>query len=197
MNETMTAQEAARALAAASKYEGALARRTEGITWIIWALATPAIFVTYGFASVLRGAGWWMGLLWIPWVGMAVAGTVLLWRSVALAQPALRHDGDTWFWARFAAFSLALTALFYIVRPDGPELPLILVGGMWMGMGILNLWRADATGRVLAVLAGAPLAVSGALLSVLDAPIEVSGMVGILVSGLAPFCVGLWGATRG
>lgn len=197
MSETWTAQEAARALAEASKYEGSLARRTEGITWIIWALATPAIFLTYGFAAVLGGTGWWMSLLWVPWVGMAVAGTVLLWRSVAIAQPALRDEGGRWFWARFALFSAAITSLFFVLRPAGPEIPLIIVGSMWIGMGVLNLWRADTAGRVHAALAGAPLALSGVLLTLLDAPIEVSGMVGILVSGLAPFCVGLWGATRG
>lgn len=49
MNETLTPQEAARVLTKARSWEDALEGRTAGITWMIWGIATPGIFVTYGF----------------------------------------------------------------------------------------------------------------------------------------------------
>lgn len=198
MSETvLTPHEAARAVAEASRYEDALRQHTEGITWIIWGIATPGIFMTYAFAGVLGGSGWWMALLWIPWVAMGIGGTVTLWRTAALAAPALQTQKDGAFWLRFLIFSAAISALFAVLRPNGPELPLVIVGAMWMGMGIVNVWSSTRRARFAAIFAGAPLFASGVGLSLLSAPIEVAGTVAFVVSGLSPFLVGLWHALRG
>ena len=197
MTETMTAPEAARALVEASRYEDALAERTAGITWMVWGIATPAIFLTYAFASVLGGRGWWMSLLWIPWVVMAVATTVSLWRSAALAAPALASGSSSWFWVRLFAFTGAIWLLFVALAPEGPEAPLIIVGAMWAGMGVVNLWQGSTMSRIVSVAAGAPLVLAGALLAFADAPIEVSGITGFVVSAAAPFLAGLYQTLRG
>lgn len=197
MTDTLTPDEAARMLTQASRYEDALLRRTEGITWMIWGLATPGIFVTYAFASVLAGAGWWMALLWIPWVAAGVLATAALWRSAALSSPRLRAAQAPGAWVRGALWVAAVSALFHVLRPDGPEIPLLLVGAMWAGMGILDVWRSSATARIGALVAGLPLVVAGAALAAFDAPIEVSGTLGMVLPGVLPFAVGLWLALRG
>lgn len=197
MTEAMTAREAARALVDASRYEGALAERTAGITWMVWGIATPGVFMTYAFASVLGGSGWWMSVLWIPWILMAVVTTVSLWRSAALAAPALASDATPWFWLRFLGFSGAIWLVFILLEPRGPEVPLIIVGAMWAGMGIVNLWQGSTMGRIVAVAAGAPLVVAGVLLAALDAPIEISGTIAFVLSAAAPFLAGLYQTLRG
>ena len=94
MTETLTPQDAARTIAKARSWEAALEGRTAGLTWMIWGIVSPAIFVTYGFAATLAtlaGAqpGWWMGLLWMPWVAMGIVATVALWKTAGLAAPQL------------------------------------------------------------------------------------------------------------
>lgn len=197
MGETFTPQEAARALAEASRFEDALAERTGGITWMVWGIVTPGIFLTYSFFGALDAGGWWLGLVWMPWVAAGILTTVMLWRSAALAAPALDTQPSGSFWLRFLGFTALITLVMYLVRPDGPEAPLIVVGALWAGMGILNLWGASARGRRVSVAAGLPLVVAGILLAALDVPVEVGGMVAVAVSGLAPIAAGLYQTLRG
>lgn len=197
MTESLTPEEAARVLATAARYEDSLQRRTEGLTWMIWGLATPGIFVTYAFASVLAGPGWWMGLLWVPWVVGGVLATSALWRSAALASPRLHAAQVPGAWLRGALWAAAVSAVFFVLRPDGPEIPLILVGALWAGMGILDVWRSSTAGRIAALTAGLPLVALGAAFAVFDAPIEVTGTVGMVLPGVLPFAVGSWLLLRG
>lgn len=198
MSETaMSPHEAVRALTEASRYEDALQRRTEGLTWMVWALATPAIFLSYAFASFIDPPAWVQGVLWMPWVFGAILTTVALWRSVAIAFPRLHTEFEGWFWLRFLAFTAVMTGLFYVVEGNGATMPLLIVGAMWIGMGVLDLWSNTPAGRVAAVAAGLPLVIAGVALWLLDAPRDVSGIVGLLVSGGAPLVVGGWLAFRG
>ena len=195
--ETLTPQDAARALEEGSGFVGALAERTAGLTWMIWGIATPGVFLTYAFFGALDAGGWWLGLAWVPWVLMAILATAMLWRSAALAVPALAHRPTPWFWARFLGYTVAITLLMYLARPEGPEAPLVIVGALWTGMGVLNLWNASPTGRRVCVAAGLPLVATGLLLAALDAPIELGSMVALGVSAAAPFLAGLWQTLRG
>lgn len=199
MTETLTPHEAATLLRDASRYEESLRQRTEGLTWMVWGLATPAIFMTYGFAAVIGGSGWWMGLLWIPWVAAAGLTVHALWRSAALSSVHVERRSKSMrkYWTIFAVYVVLFTGLFWLVPPTGPEFPLTVVGAIWVAMGLLNVWRSSETGRMVAVAAGTPLALAGGLLWAFHAPMELSSMVSFVLSGVAPMGAGLWQTRRG
>ena len=203
MNETMTPQEAVRALSKAQSWEAALHARTAGLTWMVWGLATPATFLTYAFVAVLGElegfeAPWWVwNLLWMPWVAAGVTATVALWRSAALAMPHLDSPRDR----RRAmvggfGFSALLFLAFLLLRPDSAVLPLGAIGAMWLLMALTNAWSTDRHGRVVGVVVGGLLLASAALMALLGAPVEVSGTLSIVVSGVVPFAAGLWHLAR-
>jgi hypothetical protein len=93
--ETLTPRQAAAELHRLEGWQEALARRTSGIAWMIWGLATTGLFVTYDFFA----AEWWgsgnpwalrvFPFLWIPWVVLGAMATRALWRSAALVAPRL------------------------------------------------------------------------------------------------------------
>src|SRR5439155_15344138 len=76
---------------------GALARRTAGLTWMIWGVVAPAIFVTYSLAGLVvaqdPAAARLFPILWIPWAGLGLLTTASLWRSVGLVIPVDRTRG--------------------------------------------------------------------------------------------------------
>lgn len=197
MTDTLTPQEAARVISRAQSWERALQSRTEGVTWMIWALVTPAIFLTYAFASVVAGDGWWFALLWAPWVAMGSLATAVLWRTAALAHPPLDSPQDR----RSAALwgigigSLMFVA-FLVIHPDSGLYPLGAVGFMWAAMGIVNPYRSSREGRIVSVLTGGALLVIAIALALLRLPIEASGTITIVASGVVPLAAGVWHATR-
>lgn len=203
MSESLTPQDAARALSEARSWEGALASRTAGITWMIWGMVTPATFLTYAFVAVLSDAEglevpWFVwNVLWVPWIGMGVVATAALWRSAALRAPALgsRAQRRRAMWGGFAS-SGVLFVTFLLLEPDSAVVPLGAIGLMWGLMSAFNVWSADSHGRFVGIVVGAALLASAILLTVLDAPVEVSGVVSILVSALVPFAAGSWHLSR-
>ncbi len=70
---------------------GALARRTSGLTWMIWGVVAPAVFVTYALATLIGGQGALpfavYPFLWVPWAALGLLATASLWRSVGLVMP--------------------------------------------------------------------------------------------------------------
>ena len=76
---------------------GALARRASGLTWMIWGIVAPAIFISYALLSILVGfpgdgngyhALWILfPVLWVPWAAIGFVATATLWRSVGLVIP--------------------------------------------------------------------------------------------------------------
>lgn len=198
MTETLTPQEAARVLSRAQSWEAALETRTAGLTWMIWGLVSPAIFVTYGFAATLvtlEGArpGWWMGLLWMPWVAMGIVATVFLWKTAALAAPRFDDpaEGRRILWTMLAlggALSLALA----ILKPDSGILPLGGLGLMWLLAGAVNAFRGTREHRVVTMVVGLTLLATALVLAATRAPVDVHGFVSILASAAAPFGAGLW-----
>lgn len=198
MSETLTPHEAARVLARASTYEDALVQRTEGLTQMVWGLCTSALFLTYGFGSLLDAPGWAYGLLWIPWIAAGMIFTLALWRSAALS-----HAGGGLFdrpqgiVVRFWIVTAVFSAIFLFLQPDGPVVPLAIVGGVWTLMAIANVYQASPLGRRLWAATGMSLVVGAALLAAFRAPIQVSGLVSIVLPGLVPMALGLYQTLRG
>ena len=203
MSETLTPQDAVRALSKAQSWEDALHGRTAGLTWLVWALATPATFLTYAFVAVLADlqgtdAPWWLwNLLWMPWVGMGVVATVALWRSAALAVPHLDSPRDrrAAMLGGFACSGL-LFAAFLLLRPDSAIVPLGAIGAMWLLMALANVWRTGTEGRVVGAAVGGALLASAALMALLRLPVEASGTLSIVLSAVFPFAAGLWHLAR-
>lgn len=196
MAENLSPQQAARVLAEASRYEDGLQHRTEGLTFIIWGLATSAMFVSYGFASLLDAPWPVFALLWAPWVLAGLAATFALWRSAALtvARPSEAPTGRDWL-VSFGA-TIAMGAVYALVRPDGPVVPLGLLGIFYLVLFGLNPFGTSRTGRALGLACGALFGLAAAALALTGAPIAVSGLVGIVLPGVALIGGGLWQTLR-
>src|SRR5207245_8825571 len=73
---------------------GALARRASGLTWMIWGIVAPAIFISYALLGIRVGfpgngngyhALWVLfPVLWAPWAAIGSVATATLWPSVGL-----------------------------------------------------------------------------------------------------------------
>lgn len=93
----LDAREAAETIDSLQSVDDALARRTAGVTWMIWGLVAPAIFVTYAaFGTALRGSSlpFLEGFLWVPWVLLGSLATWAAWEAAGTARPKLA--GGTW-----------------------------------------------------------------------------------------------------
>lgn len=198
MTNHLSAQDAARLIHDASLYEDALARRTEGVTWMMWGLVTPAIFLTYAYAEAAQlPGGWWWHLLWTPWVFAGVVTTMTLWRSAALERPALRHDGGIPYVVRVGAFVLIVAAAMAFFPQDAPAQPLVVLGLAWAAMGLLNVMCMSAFGRGLALAAGLSAASAGIALAAFDAGATASLLVATAVTAALPLAGGLYQSLRG
>lgn len=198
MTETLTPQGAARILQDAAGFEAALARRTHGLTLMTWGIVSSGMFVSYGFAAILDAPWPAFATIWIPWVALGILMTFALWRSAALARPAggVRWEGRG-DWIRSLLVGLGFTVVFWIARPDGPTLPLALLGAAYCIFGAFNVFHAPARERRETFLAGALLLGAAAALALARAPIEVSGMVGIAAPALVLCTVGLYQTLTG
>lgn len=145
---------------------GAFDRRTRGITWMIWGLILPGIYLSYSYAGATMLAGARLPVLlfltlWIPWVALGVLVTGALWRSAGLlirgARPVwnglkafLVFVGVT-VSAYLAYHFLELYKLFSLV---GPSVMLMLVGLGTLVLGF-NRWACpDRVERTLWTLGG-------------------------------------------
>src|SRR2546428_12729957 len=83
---------------------GDLARRASGLTWMIWGIVAPAIFVSYALLGILvgfpsDGDGYHalralFPVLWAPCAPLGLVATATLWRSVGLVIP--RRSAQRW-----------------------------------------------------------------------------------------------------
>lgn len=198
LTDTLTTQDAARAVAVAARYEDALVQRTEGLTGMAWAPVGPGIYLTYAYAETLAGfPPWGFSLLWIPWVLAGGLTTFALWRSAALSAPRMRDPltplGYLW---RFLAFIGGISAVFAVWNPQHYGAPLVVIGVMYLLYAILDPYRSSGRGRRVMGVCGAILvAASAAAFALPHSPVGFAGAV--LASGLAPLAAGLWQTLRG
>lgn len=140
----LTATDAAQVLSNLDAYEENLTLRAEGLTWMIWGLAIPGLFLTYGTASEWAnqaGLPWLNALFWLPWILAAGLATRSLWRSLALAFD-WEDDGKP-AWA-----TLGYTILFFA-----------LAAGLWITGLVSNitLLMLATTGLLTVAIALVPL----------------------------------------
>lgn len=198
MTETLTPEAAARVLTDAAGFERSLARRTHGLTLMTWGLVMSGMFVSYGFAAVTDATAWVLSTLWIPWVSLGILTTSALWRSAALSLPSEGVEwGDRREWIRATIVGLAISVVFGIAQPDGPVLPLGLLGAAYLVFGAFNVFRTPARERKEVLLAGAlMLGVAGALAAT-RAPIEVSGLASFATPAAVLCAIGFYETLTG
>jgi hypothetical protein len=194
---------------------GALARRATGLTWMIWGIVAPAIFVSYALLGLLvgfpsDGDGFHalrvlFPVLWAPWAAIGLAATATLWRSVGLVIP--RRSAQGWegvltgiiivgiIFAGFAAIGIAkvpVAEFAWVLTAQGIGV---------VTVGLLGLNCNDATERRLWILGGillAAVALAGSLL--LGSDILVARqwftLISPLTSGIVLFGGGLYLSSR-
>lgn len=201
----MDAHQAAAALKDAEGYEEALTNRTGGMTNLVWGLAAPLIFLTYGAAGglVLDGHEWVMALLWIPGALLGGILTATLWIShaVTLHHPVSHKDG----WNHLGKNILIFLVLAAIIAAAAAwadltwnmSVVMVLVNGAFAFVVAMREAKdAPACGRNTMV-AGGFMLIAGLLLGFLAFGEPGSSLGGAAITALGWGGSGLWTFIRG
>lgn len=179
--EPLTPQRALAEIGRIEALHGALARRTTGLTWMIWGIVAPAIFISYALLGILigflfDGDGYHalrilVPVLWAPWAAIGFIATATLWRAVGLVIPrrsAQIREGILTgviivgiIFAGFAAIAVAkvpVVSFAWVLLAQGIGL---------VTVGLLGLNCNDATERRLWIFGGILLAAAALLGSLL------------------------------
>lgn len=157
-------------------YEEALRRRTEGLTYVLWGIVSPAISVTYalGETTVPAGDEWLFSLFWMPWVLAGCVGTYALWRTAAIPMGLARQQVRSAFRTRAllvgALFLLAGLGGWLLAAPghvDGAAYPTLAIGLFTLVMsGVRTRFDAVSPGaRTVGLVAGALILAAGVALA--------------------------------
>lgn len=197
MNETLTPQEAAQAIARANQWEDRIVHRTEGMTWIVWGLVTAGIWVTLTAMSRGPQAIVPMTLSWSVWVLAGFALTYSLWRSAALTRPDVVRTPAWWtYLAKVAGIALAIASLHFVIQPTTPAYPLALMGILWIALALLSR-RWSRLGKMTAVAIGGLVILSGLALPYLVGGMENMMLAAALIGGTIPVLGGFYQTLRG
>ncbi|HVM46000.1 MAG TPA: hypothetical protein VM582_08710 [Candidatus Thermoplasmatota archaeon] len=187
----------------ATAYDAPLRRRTEGVTWIVWGLASAVVLLT--ISALMDLPGWqppYAALAMWPLIGLA--GISAVWRIAALSAPALGSDPRRVVRAALLAGAAAValgTLAWYAYVWTGTYavssgifafLPWALANGaQWRRM-------TDA-GRRIAIVAGIVMAIGGPLIAsawpMVPSALDILVLAGLL--GGVPFAIGLYRALTG
>jgi len=191
MSETLTSAEAARLVARAQRWEGSLRQRTEGITWMVWGIATAAMFLTYEWAGTRGAPDWSFAVLWIPWVLAGNMTSYALWRSAALTRD---PDAPTLGGRRHVGLIVVFVLVFAsmsLLRPTSWSVPMALVGVVWSVLGLL-VPGMSRTGRLVSAVVGLAVAAVALLLTAVDLTEPIAGILAATSVGFFALCGGLW-----
>ncbi len=88
---TLTTDPAVREILRIEGNTRSLLHRTIGLTWMIWAVLSGGIFVSYEAIGIAAPSGWVStieyGFAWLPWAILGTVATTVRWRSLALVVP--------------------------------------------------------------------------------------------------------------
>jgi FtsH-binding integral membrane protein len=192
------------ALQTITKLEGlevGLFRRTEGTTNIFWGLVIAGLFFAYFSMGAMfpDEARYWGPLLWIPWIGVGVLVTSVLWRTTHVAaksnvgpkegmKDGLIYAGVFFviMFLGFMLFGLLLADETLRLREPGFMMGLMSIAGIIVALLIGN--RATSTARKGHVVVGM-LGLAATVVLAFASPAEeglayfVQTVVGALVLG--------------
>src|SRR2546425_345178 len=166
--EGLTPQAAVAEIRRIEGLHGALARRASGLTWMIWGIVAPAIFISYALLGILVGfpgngngyhALWVLfPVLWAPWAAIGLVATATLWRSVGLVIPrrSARMREGVLTGAIIVGIIFAGFAAIAVTKVPVVEFAWVLMaqGLGVVTVGLLGLNCNDATERRLWILGG-------------------------------------------
>lgn len=122
--EGLTPVQAAAAIREMEGMDEVLKARVHGLTWLFWAVVSPAIFLTYAFAAAVvhpSHEARWLGLLWMPWAAVGLTFTLLLWRSIGFVLPG----------ARLGVREVSLHAALFLLATVG-----LVIASFWTGFDV-------------------------------------------------------------
>lgn len=194
----MSAHEAAGLLTEIDGYEEELTARTAGLTWILWGIAIPGLFISYNAAGHWifdhGGPEWIQGILWMPWIAGASLATNWLWKLNAVTLGLDHSSEESWL------ASAGFTALFFLLAGGvfgalklagvgfGPNGWMVLTTGVFtLALGAVYRWQGwpgwrEAIAAGVAVLAGG---IPIALAPVTFAPTVAFGFASAALVGVA------------
>lgn len=184
--EPLSAIQAARAIREVGRWSGQLRQRTIGLTWMLWGIVTPAIFVTYAWSEAALAAGRWAGILWLPWSVLGVSFTLFLWSSahVERTEPALSQRELV---VHVALFLVATVGAGIVVIAFGIALaaPIAVLLGLGLLVGMLGARESFGGARAIGALqvaGGLVLTALGLQLAVLEIASGTAAMWGAIAS---------------
>ncbi|HUR60931.1 MAG TPA: hypothetical protein VM286_01020 [Candidatus Thermoplasmatota archaeon] len=195
----LSATDAARALRDLESFEEGLSSRVGGLTCMVWGIVSAAIFVTYGLVLATATSGWFLAVLWVPWVVLGVVLTTALWRlhAISLRQSPSPRKSLLWALAMTGFFVLAflvlhllsITSLHHLHHEGMFHYMLVLNGlALFLIVGLVSRERGRLTAVPLLVV-GAAIVVAGFLLGHADL-----SQAGLALSSAAIVATGYCGA---
>lgn len=186
-------------------YDAPLRRRTEGLTWILFGLASALVATSY-VSLTAAGVSW--SAFYALWLGVypliVLGGALLAWRI-----PGVLHGGVALEARRIVTGALVLAAVLFVQTEvawwRGPSALGSAFGTMsavvvpWAFLGLVQWSRLSGLGRRLTWAVGGVMAVTAAA-----ALLWVEGPAGeaddafvfALAAGGIPFLAGVWHSLR-
>lgn len=132
--EPFSPLQAASALREVARWSDPLLARTVGLTWLVWSLVAPAIFVTYAWAAAAQVGALALALAWLPWATMGLLVTFLLARSARVERaPSVLSSRELLVHAAlFLAATVGAATVVLVLR-----LPLAAPAAVLLGLGLL------------------------------------------------------------
>lgn len=206
MPSTFHVHEAVEAIGRATAYDMPLRRRTEGVTWMVWGLATAVAFLAFTTTDPTRFVSWL--LMIVLWPLLGIVGTSAAWRIAALSRATLAPQASRMSATAIVimvALALALVAALAITGGQGPS-PLLMASAIsvlpWASLAVLQWRRMTPGGQRTTVWTG--VAMGMATLLLLEFVIvpdgehfEANMLLSLALMGGLPFALGLWRVFRG
>lgn len=198
--------DAVEAIGRGTAYDIPLRRRTEGVTWMVWGLATGVAFLAFSTTDPTRFVSW-VPII-VLWPALGILGTSAAWRIAALSRatlaPQASRSSATAIVVMVALFAALVTALA-ITGGNGPQ-PLFLASVLtalpWAAFAMLQWRRMTPGGQRAMVWTGVAMVMTMLLLMqfVLVPDREHSPqnlLIAVAVMGGPPFALGVWRVFRG
>jgi hypothetical protein len=150
-------------------YEESLTYKVGGLTWMVWAVAVPGIFLTYNVAP--ESWTWQFALLWIPWILVSSLVTGGLWRTHAISVRKSYSWGRGWLTSlAFTAIFFAIMGVFFLVagNQDTNVKMTIITGVFTVLLGFVHHRSHGPHAAIPGLVAGILVCAAGALAGVLD-----------------------------
>lgn len=203
---TFNVHEAVETIGRATAYDMPLRRRTEGVTWMIWGLATAVVFLAFSTLDPTRFVSWIPIIVLWPLLG--IVGTSAAWRIAALSRATLAPQASRMSTSAIVimvGLAIALVVSLAVTGGNGPSPPLlasVLTVLPWAAFAALQWRRMTPGGQRTMVWTGVSMFL--AMLAILQfvmvpdaehAPANL--LIAVALLGGPPFALGLWRTFRG